>query len=139
MIHLCTRVLHLSQVKRIVSIGLILLMSLQCFYKLGIVTYFELNRNYIAEVLCINKAKPVTMCQGQCFLNRNLELADDPQPDDGTSPPATQKIDFPAFVISDNQYPAHEMTEPQLHNARYLPSVSGEHSPAPFHPPALYC
>ncbi|PIQ49311.1 MAG: hypothetical protein COW03_05805 [Cytophagales bacterium CG12_big_fil_rev_8_21_14_0_65_40_12] len=35
---------------------------------------FELRRDYIAEVLCINKDKPITVCGGECFLNKQLKL-----------------------------------------------------------------
>ena len=63
--------------KSLVAIGFIFLISAQCIFKLSIITYFEANREYIAEVLCVNKEKPITVCHGQCFLDRNLSLADD--------------------------------------------------------------
>ena len=64
-------------VKRIAAIAFIFLISSQCIFKLGIVTYFQVNRDYIAEVLCVNKENPITMCHGKCFLDRNLSLVDD--------------------------------------------------------------
>lgn len=36
---------------------------------------FELRRDYIAKVLCINRAKPMTTCGGQCFLDKQLKKA----------------------------------------------------------------
>ncbi|MCS6822453.1 MAG: hypothetical protein NZ551_11380 [Microscillaceae bacterium] len=38
--------------------------------KLWLVAYVELNREYIAEVLCINKNRPEMACQGQCHINQ---------------------------------------------------------------------
>jgi hypothetical protein len=67
-------------VKRILAIAFIFLLSAQCIFKLGIITYFQANRKYIAEVLCINKKNPMTLCNGQCFLDRNLALADEETP-----------------------------------------------------------
>ena len=64
-------------VKRLTAIAFIFLLAAQCIFKLTIITYFEANRDYIAEVLCVNREKPMTMCNGQCFLDRNLSLADD--------------------------------------------------------------
>jgi hypothetical protein len=34
---------------------------------------FEANREYIAEVLCINNEKPITVCGGSCYLQIQLE------------------------------------------------------------------
>ncbi|MEL6558778.1 MAG: hypothetical protein AAFQ94_11380 [Bacteroidota bacterium] len=34
---------------------------------------FEIRKDYIAKVLCINKEKPITQCGGKCFLKRQLE------------------------------------------------------------------
>jgi hypothetical protein len=73
-------------VKRFAAIGFIFLLSAQCIFKLGIITYFQANQEYIAQVLCINKEKPITMCHGQCFLDRNLALADEEMPQQAPAP-----------------------------------------------------
>ena len=87
-------------VKRLVAISFIFLLSSQCIFKLTIITYFQANRDYIAEVLCVNKEKPMTMCNGQCFLDRNLSLADDETP---KRAPTTTKlsVEAPVFVATD--------------------------------------
>ncbi len=36
---------------------------------------FELRRDYIYSVLCINKERPITVCGGHCFLTAQLEKA----------------------------------------------------------------
>ena len=130
---------YVYDVNRIISIALILLMSLQCFYKLGLITYFQLNRDYIAEVFCVNKEKPITMCHGQCFLNKSLEVADAQTPDDSSAPVGKQNIDFPVFIISDNQCSLNHLTIPAPQNVDYHGSLSSEHSSAPFHPPSALC
>jgi hypothetical protein len=112
-------------------------MSLQCFYQLGVITYFHLNREYIAEVLCINKEKPITLCHGQCFLDRNLDLADELPSDEGTVPTGKQSIDFPVFLISENSYQFSHVLRSLDLNTSYFPASSTEHSSFPFHPPAV--
>jgi hypothetical protein len=123
-------------VKRFTSIALIFLLSLQCFYKLGVITYFQLNRQYIAEVLCINKEKPITMCYGRCFLDKNLEIADDTN-DDGALPASKQLIDFPVFLVSESNYCLGLTIKPAKGHCRYITASSTKHSSAPFHPPAV--
>jgi hypothetical protein len=123
-------------VKKITSIALILLMSVQCFYKLGVITYFHLNREYIADVFCVNKEKPITMCYGQCFLQKNLDLADRSSSDDGALPLGKQVVDFPVFLISENNYFSTRALTFAPGNSHYFISSSSEHSSLPFHPPA---
>lgn len=121
--------------KKVISIGLIILMSVQSFYKLGVITYFQLNRDYIAEVLCINKEKPITMCYGQCFLDKNLDLANDaPQ---STVPVGKEKIDIPVFITSENIY-SFQLSSPaaELNTRYFFSSISVALAP-PFHPPAV--
>lgn len=42
-----------------------------------VVPYLEywLNKDYIAKVLCVNKDKPKSCCQGKCHLQKQLEKA----------------------------------------------------------------
>lgn len=123
--------------KRITSIGLILLLSLQCFYKLGVITYFNLNRQYIAEVLCINKEEPIPVCQGSCFLKKNLDLADDAAATNGLAA-GRQLVEFPVFLVSDIAYKFYFFPAGPVGNSPYSFGSSRKHLPAPFHPPAKF-
>ena len=38
---------------------------------------FELNKNYIASVLCENKDKPELNCNGKCFLSKKLKQVEE--------------------------------------------------------------
>jgi hypothetical protein len=95
-----------------------------------------MNRDYIAEVLCINKEKPIAMCYGQCFLEKNLELADDSKNDEGTLPSGKQGIDFPVFIVSECLYSFREPLKFEQADSHYRAGSSSEHHPASFHPPA---
>jgi len=111
-------------------------MSLQCLYQLGVITYFQLNHEYIAKVLCINREKPITQCNGQCFLKNKLELADD-NSSESEPLPLTQKSELPIFLITENYYPLQAFVPLDQNNSPYLATISSSHRPAPFHPPAL--
>lgn len=126
--------LYIWPVKKITAISLVLLLSLQCFYKLGVITYFQLNRDYIAEVLCINKEEPIAMCYGKCFLDKNLALADT-SADDATAPVGKQQIEFPIFLISANAYNFSPESISLALTCPYIKGASTKHSAVPFHPP----
>lgn len=112
-------------------------MSTQCFYKLGVITYFYLQRDHIAATLCVNKDKPVSMCKGQCFLKKHLALADDAASHEAPPPDSKQQVDFPVFLISQYASPVVRASAPVVKNFHYTFPLSTKHSSIPFHPPAF--
>ena len=52
---------------------LVMIVLLQSSIKSAYVAYFNINQDYIAAVLCINKAKPASTCQGKCFLAKKMK------------------------------------------------------------------
>ena len=36
---------------------------------------FEIRKEYIAKVLCVQKDQPITICGGKCYLNKRLKKA----------------------------------------------------------------
>ena len=126
----------MSHLKKFISIALIFILSGQSLYKLGLVTYFQLNRTYISKVLCINKEKPITMCYGNCFLKRNLKLA---EASEKSNLPASEKysIEIPSFIISENDY-LLQLQEHSITLVHHNPSPTelGGFPSSIFHPPA---
>jgi hypothetical protein len=45
----------------------------QFLVKIGLVGYFVLHQQEIAERLCLNKDKPELGCKGKCHLSKQLE------------------------------------------------------------------
>lgn len=45
----------------------------------GTIAYYNLNRDYIARVLCENRARPELHCDGQCYLAKKLKSQQDRQ------------------------------------------------------------
>ncbi len=46
------------------------------FTKLFIYAGYELNKDYIAKTLCVNKAKPTMHCNGKCYLTKKIKQAE---------------------------------------------------------------
>lgn len=63
--------------KRILAIVLMLSLSYQCFVKLGIVIWYECNKDYVAKNLCENRDHPERKCCGKCYLRKQLKKADE--------------------------------------------------------------
>ena len=45
--------------------------------KIGILIDFKINQDFIAEVLCINREKPISTCNGKCYLSEQLKKAEE--------------------------------------------------------------
>ena len=56
---------------------MIIALMLPNLTKIGIFIDFKINQDFIAEVLCINKEKPMTMCNGKCYLSEQLKKAEE--------------------------------------------------------------
>lgn len=123
-------------VKRVTSISLIFILSMQCIYQLGVITYFKLNQEYISQYLCINKEKPTSRCHGQCFLDK-LDIAEDKGSDGSTLPVSNQKVDAPVFLISETYAAEETLQRTEESNSPYLLLITSAHHAAPFRPPAL--
>jgi hypothetical protein len=63
----------MSIFKRIISFCLIITMLSQTL-SIGItLVAFQANRQYYAEVLCVNKNRPELACQGKCVLMQKIQ------------------------------------------------------------------
>ena len=45
----------------------------------GTIAYYQVNRDYIARVLCENRDKPDLHCEGKCYLAKKLKAQQDKQ------------------------------------------------------------
>ncbi len=73
--------------RTLIAIILLLSLSYQLFVKLGVVVWFEYNRDYISKNLCENRNMPEKKCCGKCYLRKQLKKADD-----GTTPSSGKTI-----------------------------------------------
>lgn len=82
----CT--IFVSGLKRLFSIAMIFVLMTGTISRLGIWINFKINQDFIAEVLCINKEEPITMCYGSCYLTDQLQEQEEKEKQQA---PTTQK------------------------------------------------
>jgi len=122
-------------VKTKFSIFFLVILSLPAIYKVGFFTFYQLNKDYIAENYCVNKDRPITMCYGSCFLEKGLGLADQvPNPD---SLESTLKFEMQEFLVDDIVIPTNFTETVLFFSFLSAPSIE-EGIPSPiFHPPLV--
>jgi len=122
--------------KGVATIVLLLLLSVQTFSKWMWVLDYNLNRNYIAATLCVNKAKPMLHCNGQCQLAKKL-AADDTN--SNTSGNTVQKVELStAFFKPETALNLAPLTAAvALPKAVYTLQPCTSEITAVFHPPGV--
>lgn len=120
--------------RKAVSILLILAMSMQSLYRLGLVTWFEMNREYVATVLCINKAKPEMHCNGQCYLKKEIQKSESKQTVPANSRDNTE---FQFFVVEDFSIDFRAQTSLVSRYTPYLVNPTRHSINDKFRPPSL--
>ena len=122
--------------KGIAAVILMLLFSVQTFSKWMWVLDYQLNKEYIAENLCINKAKPQLHCNGKCQLAKKLAEEESSHKPSGADAPK-QNL-FNPFFKQDLQLVVLSWSEPRrewntFHTIKpYTAPVA-----AVFHPPSV--
>lgn len=121
--------IHLATVIYLALIILIRMMAMP----ISLMEY-SLNRNFIAENLCENKAKTEMHCAGKCFLNKKLARDGDTQDTQNqkggskiTVVDYCESFDLPSFSLN----PANHLNNPFL---RVSDIVNGD-ATSVFRPP----
>ncbi len=109
-------------------------MSFQCLIKIGLISYYTLNIEYIIAELCENKDKPELNCKGKCYLKKKMGEADKAEKQ---SAEIFKQIKFPVFIPYSNisisaEYILIENSIPELKNLyTHTPNIKI------FHPPHI--
>ena len=121
-------------IKYPVTILLILLIGLQTFSKWCLIVEYQVNKEFIAKNLCVNRAKPASCCQGKCYLNKKMATDESQQQAPGKS---GQRDETPLQVfLQRNIVPTPQLTEiSSIHSTRYITPATQEHLLSPFEPP----
>lgn len=79
-----------------ISAGILLIALLvQTGSRYFVMLDFEINKDFIAKNLCVNKDKPKCCCHGKCYLKKQLDKADNEQNSTGnTSQKDQQEVLF---------------------------------------------
>ena len=72
--------------KKALAILLLLAITFQVCGKLFVAGWFAVNRQQLTELFCINKQKPESKCNGNCFLNKKLKETDQDTQKDASGP-----------------------------------------------------
>jgi len=63
-----------------IALGLILSLMLQFGFDIGIVAFYNFNKNFVIEQLCVEKDLEENTCQGHCFLKQEQKKAENNAP-----------------------------------------------------------
>lgn len=119
---------------RFISLILILTLSFQCFVKLGLLTYYSVNIEYIINELCENKDKPELKCKGKCFLKKKMAQADETEKKTNE---IFKQIEFPAFIPNSTLTFSFEYKDLTSHFATLKDLYSHNIHAKIFHPPLV--
>jgi len=121
-------------IKYPVTIVLILLMAVQTFSKWCLILEYQVNKDFIAKNLCINRAKPSCCCQGKCYLNKKMaaDESDQQAPSKGG-----QKEETTLQLFEEkNLLPQPIVMEVSIiHSTRYIDPSTQDHTLLQFEPP----
>ncbi len=96
---------------------------------------FELRKEYIAKVLCIERDKPITVCGGSCYITKQLEKVSEQQEKE-------EKTNTPLFVFFFQKVPSVliDLSPGKLSELDYLayqePLYSEPYLSGVYHPPS---
>lgn len=123
--------------------ALSILLGLLILHPTGVRVYilgdFLVNQEFIAEVLCINKDKPMLNCDGQCFLATQLKKAEEKERS-AHHDYLHQNSKLSLFIIPRCDFKAGPNVQLELvnHFAQSRVTVYTEFLSDIFHPPPYY-
>ncbi len=119
---------------KFISLILIMALSFQCLIKIGLISYYSLNIEYIITELCENKDKPELNCKGKCYLKKKMGEADKAEKQ---AAEIFKQIEFLAFIPHSNLKPDTEY----ILVINSIPEFQNLYSHTPnikiFHPPLI--
>jgi hypothetical protein len=121
--------------RKILSILLIFSFFVQATSQLWILGVFELNRNYIAANLCINRFESIPVCKGSCVLEQQLNKNEEQQ----QKLPDLKSKEINLFYPSDNLDLISQTLLLDLLSSHTLLNttfISSEHLLSVFRPPS---
>lgn len=127
--------------KKVLAILLLACVSYQLVAKMGIMVWYEVNKDYIAEELCENKDKPKLQCNGNCYLNKQIAKVDDqaPEKDGAQLPKKIEKSEITVmFSTAELQLNFTEHTANiRSYYDNYIPPRGIQPLSSVFHPPQM--
>lgn len=85
--------------RQLVALLFIIIIGVQTIHQGLIYTYYTLNKAYIVEHLCENKARPKLKCNGKCHLKEVLSIATKEQKSEQAPIPNLEEIKVPILFF----------------------------------------
>lgn len=120
---------------QIICFVLVSVFLLQTFSKTIILTDYQINKEYIAKVFCVNKSKPKMHCNGKCHLKNELNKAE--KKEHSSTNPENEKYEFQLFSESNFNMGICNFIDLDLNSllSDYSFHLSDKHLNSIFHPP----
>ena len=118
--------------RKTLSYILILLILSSGFTRFYFYVGYELNKNYIATVLCENINKPELKCDGKCYLSKKIKQAEKEDQKPGQT--ASKTMLSPNFIFTNFHFKSYLRQIATIYPAGiniYLSKISK----SVFHPP----
>lgn len=96
-----------------IRITAILLLALGTFHfgkNVVLVANYAIDYEYISEVLCINKDKPKSKCNGKCHLAKQIKKTE-PAPSEQTKSAIVSQVEFLFYFMNDFDVPSDLINE----------------------------
>jgi hypothetical protein len=126
--------------RKFIAFILLLCVSYQCVVKLGIVAWYEWNKNYVATQLCENRDKPQMKCCGKCYLHKQLNKVDDNADKNSKNNNASkwEKAEVDAFLLPQTlSFTFHEIPQKEIIHTYYIYPSGYDPLSSIFHPPPV--
>lgn len=106
--------------------------------QLGVIGYYELNKDYIAKNLCVNRDKPQMKCCGKCYLKKHLNKIGNDESSKNL-PNKVEKNEVMVFVIPSSFSILHHSfnTKTKVFNPSLQNLYNTSVYKSIFHPPSL--
>jgi hypothetical protein len=108
---------------------------LQSFSKVVIVLNYELNKDYIAQNLCVNRAQVEKKCQGKCHLAKKMK--EDEQREKAPVNPIKEKAEITVYTTENSRTLFTPSITDITHYTPFLFPAYTAFYPMVFHPPSF--
>lgn len=123
--------------KQLICFALGAVFLLQAFNSTIVLSNYEINKDFITKMFCINKSKPKLHCNGKCHLKKELKKAEEKE----KSPinPINEKNEIQFFSGTNSAIAIVYATVVNYSNvfSDYSYRLSDKHIYAIFHPPQV--
>lgn len=123
--------------QQIICLTLVALLLMQVFSKTIILVQYTVNKEYITNVFCVNKNKPMMHCNGKCHLKKEFNKTD--KKEQSPINPFNVKTKFKLFYENNMDLaflnPVILKTNSLISD--YSSNLSDQHSASIFHPPQV--